>query len=62
LRARYRGSALGFLWTFLNTVLLLLVYSLVFNVYLRLPMENYAVFVFTGLLLWIFFTQVLLEG
>lgn len=62
LQARYRGSALGFLWTFLNPLLLLSVYALVFNVYFRVQMEHYAVFVFTGLLPWIFFSQVLLEG
>jgi ABC-type polysaccharide/polyol phosphate export permease len=62
LQARYRGSTLGFLWTFLNPLLLLSVYALVFNVYLRVQMEHYAVFVFTGLLPWIFFSQVLLEG
>lgn len=61
LQARYRGSALGFLWTFLNPLLLLLVYALVFNVYFRVQMKHYAAFVFTSLLPWIFFSQVLLE-
>ncbi len=55
LRARYRGSVLGFLWSFLNPLLLMLVYVLVFAVYLRMPMENYAVFLFTGLLPWLWF-------
>ena len=31
LRARYRGSLLGFLWSFLNPLLLMLVYALVFR-------------------------------
>jgi lipopolysaccharide transport system permease protein len=31
LAARYRGSILGFLWSFLNPVLLLLVYTFVFS-------------------------------
>jgi lipopolysaccharide transport system permease protein len=57
LKGRYRGSLLGFLWTFLNPLLLLLVYALVFSVYFRVQMENYAVFMFTGLLPWIFFSQ-----
>src|SRR5438132_1042533 len=46
LRARYRGSLLGFLWSFLNPLLLMLVYVLVFSVYLRVPMHGYAVFLF----------------
>jgi len=62
LKGRYRGSLLGFLWTFLNPLLLLLVYALVFSVYFRVQMENYAVFMFTGLLPWIFFSQALMEG
>lgn len=62
LKGRYRGSLLGFLWTFLNPLLLLLVYALVFSVYFRVQMEHYAVFMFTGLLPWIFFSQSLMEG
>ncbi|ADK86656.1 ABC-2 type transporter [Desulfarculus baarsii DSM 2075] len=62
LKGRYRGSVLGFLWTFLNPLLLLLVYSLVFSVYFRVEMEHYSVFMFTGLLPWIFFSQSLLDG
>ncbi len=57
LRARYRGSFLGFLWSFLNPLLLMCVYVLVFAVYLRVPMEKYAVFLFTGLLPWLWFSQ-----
>lgn len=57
LRARYRGSLLGFLWSFLNPLLLMLVYWLVFSVYLRVPMEHYAVFLFTGILPWLWFSS-----
>jgi ABC-type polysaccharide/polyol phosphate export permease len=57
LRARYRGSFLGFLWSFLNPLLLMLVYVLVFSVYLRMPMHGYAVFLFTGLLPWLWFSS-----
>jgi ABC-type polysaccharide/polyol phosphate export permease len=62
LKARYRGSVLGFLWTFLNPLMLLLVYALVFSVYMRVEMDNYTVFMFTGLLPWIFFSQSLNSG
>jgi ABC-type polysaccharide/polyol phosphate export permease len=34
LKARYRGSVLGFFWSFINPLLLLLVYSFVFTVVL----------------------------
>ena len=62
LKARYRGSVLGFLWTFLNPLLLLGVYALVFNVYFRIQMEHYAGFMFAGLLPWIWFSSSLMEG
>src|SRR5262245_37382006 len=57
LRARYRGSFLGFLWSFLNPLLLMLVYALVFSIYLRVPMDGYAVFLFSGLLPWLWFAS-----
>ena len=57
LRARYRSSFLGFLWSFLNPLLLMLVYALVFSIYLRVPMEGYAVFLFSGLLPWLWFSS-----
>ncbi|MBN1551429.1 ABC transporter permease [bacterium] len=63
LKARYRGSILGFLWSLLNPFLLMLVYWLVFSVYLRYDnLENYHVFLFCGLLPWIWFSSSLLEG
>ncbi len=62
LKARYRGSVLGFLWSLLNPLLLMLVYWLVFSVYMRNPMEHYHVFLFCGLLPWIWFSSSLLEG
>lgn len=62
LKSRYRGSVLGFLWTFLNPLLLLLVYSLVFSVYFRVQMDHYSVFMFTGLVPWVFFSGALMEG
>ena len=62
LKARYRGSILGMAWTFLNPLLLLSVYALVFSVYMRIQVENYAVFMFAGLLPWVWFSTSLLEG
>ncbi|HYX93001.1 MAG TPA: ABC transporter permease, partial [Myxococcaceae bacterium] len=57
LKARYRGSVLGFLWTFLNPMLLMLVYSLLFSVYMRNSMNHYTYFLFIGLLPWIWFSS-----
>jgi lipopolysaccharide transport system permease protein len=62
LKTRYRGSVLGFLWTFLNPLLLMVIYSLVFSVYMRVDIRAYPVFVFAGLLPWIWFSSSMLSG
>lgn len=63
LAARYRGSLLGFLWSILNPLCLMLVYVLVFHYYMRTPTEvNYPVFLFCGLLPWIWTSSALVEG
>jgi ABC-type polysaccharide/polyol phosphate export permease len=66
LKARYRGSVLGFLWTFVNPLLLLLVYTFVFSVVMpggRVPgLEPYSLFLFCGILPWTWFSSSLLES
>ena len=62
LKLRYRGSGLGFLWTLLNPLLQMCVYTLVFSVYFRLDMEKYPAFLFAGLLPWIWFASSLQQG
>jgi lipopolysaccharide transport system permease protein len=63
LRARYRGSVFGFMWSFLNPLCLIAVYSLVFKYYIRYQdVEHYTVFLFAGLLPWIWFTSALTEA
>jgi lipopolysaccharide transport system permease protein len=62
IKIRYRGSFLGFLWTLLNPLLLMATYSLVFTVYMRADMAKYPVFLFTGLLPWIWFSSALMSG
>jgi lipopolysaccharide transport system permease protein len=66
LKARYRGSVLGFFWSFVNPLLLLLIYSFVFTVVLsgaRPPeLEPYALFMFCGILPWTWFSSSLLES
>ncbi|MEG6567636.1 ABC transporter permease [Thermoanaerobacterium saccharolyticum] len=56
LRTRYRGSFLGFLWTFINPLLQLVVYSIVFSTIMRMNIYNFAMFLFVALLPWIFFS------
>ena len=64
LKARYRGSVLGFFWSFFNPLLLLLVYTFVFS-YAIPPPENiphYSLFLFCGLLPWTWFSASLIES
>jgi len=62
LKARYRGSFLGFLWTFLNPTLHMLVYAMLFTVVMRQNTPNYAFFMFVGLLPWIWFSSSISGG
>jgi len=62
LKTRYRGSILGFVWTFLNPLLQMAVYSLVFRFYMKIAVPNYALFLLAGLLPWTWFTSALSEG
>jgi ABC-type polysaccharide/polyol phosphate export permease len=65
LKARYRGSVLGFVWSFVNPLLLLLIYSFVFTVVLPNQTEGiqpYALFMFCGILPWTWFSTSLAEA
>ena len=62
LQGRYRGSVLGFLWTFLNPLLQLLVYTLVFSVILQSGIPYYYLHLFVALVPWIFFSSSLTTG
>lgn len=56
LRGRYKGSVLGFAWTFINPLLQLCVYTLVFSVIMRNGIKDYYLFLFVALIPWLFFS------
>ena len=62
LRGRYQGSFLGFLWTFLNPLLQLVVYSIVFGTILQSNIEKYYLFLFVALIPWLFFANAVAGG
>lgn len=62
LKGRYKGSVLGFLWTFLNPLLQLLVYTMVFSVILKSGIPNYYLHLFVALVPWIYFASALTTG
>ena len=43
-RSKYKNSFLGVLWSFLNPLLQIAVYGIVFSLILKNPMEHYTVF------------------
>jgi ABC-type polysaccharide/polyol phosphate export permease len=64
LTARYRGGALGFLWSLVNPLLLLLVYATVFRLVFapRADVRPYALFLFSGVLTWGFVSAALTDA
>lgn len=62
IRGKYKGAWLGFVWSFLNPLLMLLVYSIVFPYILRIKVENYTMFLMIALIPWTFFTTVVQMG
>src|SRR2546428_3197935 len=66
LKARYRGSVLGFFWSFINPLLLLSIYSFVFSVVLpgthSKAIEPYGLFLFCGILPWTWVSSSLLAS
>jgi lipopolysaccharide transport system permease protein len=69
LKARYRGTVLGFLWSFFNPLLLMIVYTVVFGFIMR-PRDPafegspwlYALYLFCGVLPWTWFSSTSLES
>ncbi|WP_394884861.1 ABC transporter permease [Clostridium butyricum] len=57
LRTRYKGSVLGFLWTFVNPLLQLVVYTMVFSVIMKVNVDKFYIYLFIALVPWIFFTS-----
>ncbi len=62
LKTRYKGSFLGFFWSFLNPLLNLLVLAVVFSFIIRANVPNYPIFLLVGILAWQFLASSLLLG
>jgi len=55
LKIKYKGSVLGFFWSLINTLIMLLVYWFVFTIVFHVGMENFPVYFILGFLPWNFF-------
>ena len=61
-RGRYKGSFLGFLWNFITPLVQILVYIIVFSAIFKPNIENYPLYLTSGMIVWIYFSDSLSEG
>ena len=61
-RGKYKGSFLGILWSFINPLLQVLVYAIVFPYIMRIQTENYLIFLICGIIPWTWFTTSVIGG
>jgi len=59
LKTRYKDSFLGFLWSLLRPMFLLAVYYIAIGKFLGVPFPLFPIFLFSGLVAWTLFTDVL---
>lgn len=63
LRARYKGSVLGFLWSLLNPLMMMAVFTVVFTLIMpNNALPNYPIFLLCGLLPWNYFSAGVMTG
>lgn len=57
IRGKYKNSVLGIIWSFLNPLLQIAVYAIVFPLIMKSNLPNYTVFLCCGLIPWNFFSS-----
>lgn len=62
LRGKYKGSVLGFLWTFINPLCQIIVYTIVFSVIINNNLDKFYVYIIVGMIPWLFFDMSLRIG
>ena len=62
LRARYRRSTIGFLWTLINPLFTMTILAVVFSTIYKLPFADFGVYIFSGLLPWNLILNSILNG
>lgn len=62
IRGKYKGSFLGVLWSFVNPLLMTLVYAIVFPFILKSTQPHYVTFIVIAILPWTWFTSVISQG
>ncbi len=62
LKVRYKNSALGFFWSFLNPLMQIVILTIVFKYIMGSRIQNFSMELFTCFLPWVFFAQSLADG
>ncbi|GIV97991.1 MAG: transport permease protein [Herpetosiphonaceae bacterium] len=62
LKARYKGSFLGYLWSLVNPLLMMAIFYVVFRVLLRTNITYFHIFLMAALLPWNFCAGAIMEG
>ena len=57
IRGKYKGSFLGVLWSFINPLLSVVVYAIVFHYIMRFNIDHYLIYLISGIIPWTFFTN-----
>ncbi|MCI8567760.1 MAG: ABC transporter permease, partial [Bacilli bacterium] len=61
-RGKYKKSFLGVLWSFINPLLQLFIYSVVFSFIMKNDIDNYAIFLVVALIPWTFFNTTIIQS
>ncbi len=59
---RYRRTALGFLWTLINPLLMMTVTAVVFATLFKVELKAFAIFLFAGMIPWNFFNSAVIQS
>lgn len=62
IRGRYKGSVLGFLWTYINPLCQVVVYSIVFSIIFKVNIEKFYLYLIIGMMPWTFFNTAVAGG
>lgn len=62
LRGRYKSSVLGFLWTFINPLCQIIIYTFVFSSIFSMNIEKYYLFLTVVMIPWVFFSTSVAGG
>jgi ABC-type polysaccharide/polyol phosphate export permease len=62
LKAKYKSSALGFVWSLVNPAMYLVIFYIAFQLILRAGIPRFPIYLLSGLLIWNFFTSAIAAG